>query len=208
MTQPLFFESIPLAVPVESIYRRLGYRKGTTRLGSGGKAEVDSWIAEARSLLRLRGAGLRLPILERSPSRIFLPGSTVFESRDLSAFLRDCREIALVAATGGNEILDAIRADTAGGRLTRGVVFDAVASEMVDASLDWITAYFRQALSRMGMTPRKGRFSAGYGDFRLQNQKAIYGLLELHRLGVAINESFILIPEKSVTAVLGIRTRN
>jgi len=41
----------------------------------------------------------------------------------------------------------------------------------------------------------------------VQNQKRIFELLELQRLGVRINESFILIPEKSVTAVVGIRSK-
>ncbi|MBN1636781.1 MAG: methionine synthase, partial [Deltaproteobacteria bacterium] len=88
---------------------------------------------------------------------------------------------------------------------TRAVVLDATASEVVDASLDWLMSYFRQSLMREMKTLTSRRVSAGYGDFLMENQKSIYSLLMLNRLGISLTHSHILIPEKSVTAVAGIR---
>jgi len=48
------------------------------------------------------------------------------------------------------------------------------------------------------------RFSAGYADFNLENQKAIHEMLQMGKNGVAITPSFILLPEKPVTAISGI----
>jgi cobalamin-dependent methionine synthase I len=48
------------------------------------------------------------------------------------------------------------------------------------------------------------RFSAGYADFNLENQKAIYDMLQMGKIGVTITPNFILLPEKSVTAISGI----
>ena len=48
------------------------------------------------------------------------------------------------------------------------------------------------------------RFSAGYADFKLENQKMIYEKLQMDKIGVTINSGFILLPEKSVTAISGI----
>ncbi|HQJ30972.1 MAG TPA: hypothetical protein PLG18_07540, partial [Syntrophales bacterium] len=80
----------------------------------------------------------------------------------------------------------------------------AAASETVDAALDWITAYFRTLLRREGKTLLNSRFSAGYGDFSLENQRDMHRLLQLEQLGVAITPACVLVPEKSVTAVTGI----
>ncbi len=48
------------------------------------------------------------------------------------------------------------------------------------------------------------RFSAGYADFNLENQRAIYDILQMGKIDVTITSSFILLPEKSVTAISGI----
>lgn len=208
MNGPQFFDRITVQAPLRNIYRRLGYKKGVTHLEAGRRDELERWIRDAGLLMHLKGVARRLPVVERSSSRTLLPEDVVFESHDLASFLDGCREIALIAATAGEDIIRAIQQATAEDRLTRGVVFDAVASETVDAALDWITAYLRQVLRREDKAPRRGRFSAGYGDFTLENQKGIFELLELQRIGVRINESFILIPEKSVTAVVGIRSKS
>ena len=50
------------------------------------------------------------------------------------------------------------------------------------------------------------RFSAGYGDFPLECQR---GLLEMLRadkiLGISLNDSLLMTPAKSVTAVVGLK---
>ena len=207
MNGPQFFDRITIPAPLRNIYRRLGYKEGVTHLEAGQRDKLDAWIRDAGPLMHLKGVARRLPVIERGSSKTLLPEDVVFESHDLATFLDGCNEIALIAATAGGDIIGEIQKAAAGDQLTRGVVFDAVASETVDAALDWITAYLRQVLRRENKAPRRGRFSAGYGDFTLTNQKRIYELLELQRLGVRINESFILIPEKSVTAVVGIRSK-
>ena len=105
----------------------------------------------------------------------------------------------------GRAVYDFIKGNSAGGDVTAAVVYDAVASETVDAALGWMTDFYRNMLRRESLTVTKNRFSCGYGDFKLENQKAIYDLLQLNRFGVEITPGFILVPEKSVTAIAGIK---
>ena len=109
-----------------------------------------------------------------------------------------------MGATAGNAIMEAIKEKTRHDDLAAAVVYDATASEMTDAALDWIMDYFNQILRREGKSLLPRRFSAGYADFDLKNQKMIYEKLQMNKFGVKINSSFILIPEKSVTAIGGI----
>lgn len=206
----VFFDNMVVKTPQERIYRRLGYREGATVLSPGREAEVERYISEAVSLIRLQGAGLRLPLREKNETEVVLAGGCgdeVFKSRRLARFLGACDEAVLMGATAGREIMAAISEDVGGNRVTRGVVFDAAASEMIDASLDWIMSYFARELRRENRILTEGRFSAGYGDFLLENQGAMFRLLDLERLGVQITESFVLIPEKSVTALAGVKGR-
>ena len=97
-----------------------------------------------------------------------------------------------------------ISRSTGSNDMTRGVVLDAVASEMVDESLSWIMRYYATRLRRENRALTTRRFSAGYSDFELNNQAHFYRLLDMERLDVELTPSCILLPEKSVTAVAGI----
>ena len=207
MKSVIFFNSINISAPGREIFRRLGYRTGITRIGEDQKEIIEDYIEYALSLIHLRGAGRRISIKEKSFSNIVLSNGITFKSKGLSKMIGDCEEIILMGATAGDDVIESIRGDTKANQLTRGVVLDAVASEMVDASLDWIVDYFNRDLRRENKRLTKSRFSAGYGDFILENQKVIYDTLQLERIGVQINENYILTPEKSVTAVAGIQSR-
>lgn len=203
--EPQIFPTIPATLPVKAIYRRLGHKQGATRVPPAQEALIKHYMAEALKHLALKGTALILPLQERTPAGIVLAGGVRFESRGLARMLSGAQSVLLMAATGGEEIMQAIATDIAGADVMRGVVFDATASEVVDAALDWIMAYVGQTLVRQGLTLTARRFSAGYGDFALENQAAMHALLLLERIGVSITDSGILLPEKSVTAVAGIR---
>lgn len=204
MDKLITFERIPVEPPLEAIYRRLGYRKGLTQVRPGEAAAIGNRIDEACSLITLKGAARRLPILSRDAGRIGLPGGHALQSAQLAALLARAGEILVMGATAGAGIIEAIRQDTADDNLTRAVVLDATASEMVDAALDWMESLFGRELRRESRQLTKSRFSCGYGDLALENQRLFYDLLEMKQLGVELTETFILVPEKTVTAVAGI----
>lgn len=197
-------EKIILDPPTSKIYSRLGFSKKITSLSPSQKKETDRYIEEAEALISLRGAYLRLPIQENDGRMIRLSEGLSFGSAKLARFLGGCEEAALMGATAGSSIMEAIRSKTSEDNLTAAVVYDATASEMTDATLDWIMAYINQALRREGKRLLTRRFSAGYGDFALTHQKEIYTQLQLEKIGVSLTSSFLLVPEKSVTAIGGI----
>ncbi len=200
------FERITIEPPLEAIYRRLGYRKGLTQLKPGESKALRENIEQARTLISLKGAARRLPILSRDSRQIRLPGDQCLDSTNLAALLVNSQEVLLMGATAGAAIIEAIREDTAADNLSRAVVLDAAASETVDAALDWIEALFTRELRREGRQLTRSRFSCGYGDLALESQRIFYNLLDLKRFGVVLTQEYILDPEKSVTAVAGIES--
>lgn len=204
MESIVFLEKISIDPPCEKIYQRLGFKKKTTQISEIQQEETDRFINEASFLISVKGSFLRLAIVHNDGEKIILAGGLTFASKKLSAFLRDGREAILLAATAGSAIMEAIKDKTRQDDLAAAVVYDATASEMTDAGLDWIMDYLNQQLRREGKTLLPRRFSAGYADFNLENQKAIYDTLQMEKIGVTITSSFILLPEKSVTAISGI----
>ncbi len=204
MESIVFFEKILISPPREKIYRRLGFKKKTTELSGARGKETDFLINEASSLISLKGMMVRLAIQHNDGKKIMLSGDLSFTSQKLSNVLRDCDEAVLMGATAGNAIMEAIKGKTFQDDLAVAVVYDATASEMTDSALDWIVHYTNQLIRREGKTLLPRRFSAGYADFALENQKIIYEKLQMEKFGVKINSNFILLPEKSVTAICGI----
>ena len=194
-------DHIIIAPPVAKIYSRLGFKKKITSLSSDHRQETDRYMEEAASIIRLQGSFLRLSIRKNDGLTITLEGRTTFRSEKLSAFLGESRDAVLMGATAGKPIMDAIGEKTAQGNLTAAVVYDATASEMTDAALDWIMNYVNGRLRREGRRLLPRRFSAGYADFSLDNQKAMHKKLQMEKIGVSITPDCILHPEKSVTAI-------
>jgi hypothetical protein len=201
----MVFHTIKIAPPRQKIYQRLGYHSQVTQISPQQQALTDRHIDEALSLIHLQGATRRVPIVDWQSGVIVLEDGIRLISENLAAFLQGCDEALVMSATAGEEIMAAIRHDLTTDDITRAVVFDATASEMADGALDWLMDYTRQALIREGKGLLTRRFSAGYGDFALENQHLFHTLLDLGKIGVRITPESLLIPEKSVTAITGIR---
>ncbi len=197
------FESINITVPKEKIYKRLGYTKGVTEISLKQGKEFEQHIEDAISLLKLKAGSIRILIEKKDALKVNLSGGVIFESRLLASLVKDCDEILCMGATAGSKIIKFIQNNQTT-NLTKSAIYDAVASEYVDGCFQWIQDYFNQNLIREAKQLIQKRISCGYGDFLLGYQKIMYDILKLKDLGINITEKFILIPEKSATAVSGI----
>ena len=85
--------------------------------------------------------------------------------------------------------------------MNRALWLDAAASAAIEAVCDAVQASLSAAL-HCGLT---ARFSCGYGDLPLAAQGTILELLDAPRkIGLTLGESGMMIPLKSVTALMGI----
>jgi hypothetical protein len=201
---PVYFNVMRVPLPMKAIYKRLGFKKGVTELKPAEEDKLEATINEAFRIVHLKGAACMLDLSRVDQYGVELEDRTNFTSSALAGLLSGCEQVLLMGATAGQAIMEEISLATQSENLTRAVILDAVASEMTDSGLDWIMDYMNQDLMRKARRITKARFSAGYGDFSLENQKAIHALLHLDKIGVLITDRCILMPEKSVTAVAGI----
>ena len=128
-------------------------------------------------------------------------GFTAFDSQKLAAVLTGCDRAVIFAATMGLE-LDRLIARH--GRLSpaRGLMLQALGAERIEALCDSFCDFL--AAEYAPLTVRR-RFSPGYGDLPLQNQRAFFETLQCHKeIGLYLNESLLMSPTKSVTAIVGL----
>lgn len=112
---------------------------------------------------------------------------------------RDCDALYVVLATMGMESERQIKSRYAVSP-TQGLILDACYSEVLERRLD---EYERQ--KKEGGEAIVPRISCGYGDLPITAQKPLLMLLSPERIGVYQNESAMLVPNKSVVALVGVK---
>lgn len=124
-------------------------------------------------------------------------------SSSLYSHLQGCKKAVLFAATVG---IGADRLIAKYKRLSpaKSVVADALSSSAIESFCDTAEGIITQNIEM-----HCSRFSAGYGDFSLEYQRQFISVLDVSRkIGVALSDSLLMTPTKSVTAVIGIGANN
>lgn len=83
-------------------------------------------------------------------------------------------------------------------------LYDAASSALVEAAADAIDAALGADAGAHGLT-RNGRFSPGYGDCPLTAQRPLVDALDATRaIGLTVTPTGLLVPQKSITAFIGL----
>ena len=123
------------------------------------------------------------------------------EGKDVRALLKDCREVILMAATLGQEMESLLRRAQVQ-NMADAVILDCCASSAIENVCDNLCADLEAEFSPRYLTDR---FSPGYGDLPFAQQPDFCRILDLsRRIGVNLSPGGLMIPQKSVTAILGI----
>ena len=123
---------------------------------------------------------------------------------DIRAFLKDCDQVILMAATLGMEAETLLRR-TQAKDMAQALILDAAASAAVENVCDNLCADLEAAFAPRYLTDR---FSPGYGDLPISQQRELFRLLDIsRRIGISLSESGLMVPQKSVTALIGVSDR-
>lgn len=128
------------------------------------------------------------------------------ESNDIGELLTDCRQAVLMAVTLGPQVEQLLRRREVT-NMADAVIMDACASTAVENVSDHFEFDLREQLKHEGKY-LTDRFSPGYGDLPLHTQARFCDALNTERrIGLIVTPNDIMIPRKSVTAILGISDR-
>ena len=124
------------------------------------------------------------------------------ESKDIANHLAKSDKCVLMAATLGLDV-DMRIAYYSKTDVTRGLILDACASTAIEALCDEVEEKVRKEAYDCGYNITS-RFSPGYGDLPITLQKPITQVLKTYpKMGLTVSESYIMLPRKSVTAIIG-----
>lgn len=126
------------------------------------------------------------------------------ESSDLAVCLEGSSEVILFAATIGLKI-DRHIARYQRISPAKALLMQGYGAERVEALCRVFCDEIKDKVRSEGLVCT-ARFSPGYGDLPLETQRDVFALLDCSRkIGISLNESLLMTPSKSVTAVFGLR---
>ncbi len=121
-------------------------------------------------------------------------------SADLMKNLSGCDRIILFGATIGIQI-DRLIAKYSVLSPSKALFFQAIGAERIEALCNIFCDELKKSYAV------KPRFSPGYGDLSIYIQRDIFDALCCHKnIGLSLNDSLLMSPSKSVTAIVGIKT--
>ncbi len=189
-----FFNKIPahaLTLEIGELAARLQVRRGYT------DGAIEAGIKNLLSFADCGYCGKRVPILREGKTLDL--GFGPIHSQNLSKNLEGCSEAFVFAVTTGMGI-DRLLARLAATSTAEHFIADGIGSALTEAACDRAEAELKGALR---CAPR---FSPGYGDLELAIQPALLDFLDARKhLGIHLNQSLLMIPTKSITAIMGIQ---
>ena len=167
-------------------------------------ARIDTTVARCLSVARPRGSITSFPIASIDEQSIKLTGCALpLMGADISTHLSDATEVALMAVTLGADVDRELRRLSLVDAFEQ-VLFDAAATAVVERAADAAEAHIRAYARDLGAYT-SWRFSPGYGDLPLDIQPTFLAALDATRqLGITLTPSNLMVPTKSVTALVGI----
>lgn len=200
---------IPFQINRRELYIYSGYRGKATPDASVEKL-IDECLAEVEETAETRGLIKWCHITRETDTEgqlrddKFFIGDFHVESQALGKNLRGCEDALLVGATLSPSI-DVLLHRYSRLQITKSVLMQATAAAYIEAYLDEIQRRVKKRLSPEGLSLRP-RFSPGFADFTTDYQEPFLKALDAGRtLGITLaNNSNMMVPSKSVTAVMGI----
>lgn len=190
-----------LSIDKKQVLRYLGYQQ--QNLDKRITTLIDKCVAETLYLIQPRTV-YKLFDIKRDRGQLYLEQAILkLLGQDIDTHLKQAHSCVLLAITLGNAIDTKIRfyekAD-----MTKALILDACASAAIEQVANNLCAQVGAELKAQGKQLTT-RFSPGYGDFPIENQRDFIAVLNADKaIGLTASSYSVLLPRKSITAIAGI----
>lgn len=200
---------MPIATAIDGITidksrvcRFLGYLRGQN-LTASTSSLIDLQIEEAQKLVKPSYSYTTRKVLASEIPRTFIEGPVVFTSNIITGILSRCHEVAIFTATIGASLEKRVSQLMDQGEMLKAVALDAVGS----AAIEKVVCELEESVRKKAMTGGaeiSRRYSPGYCDWDIKEQKLLFDSLNGDSAGVELTEEYLMMPQKSISGVIGI----
>lgn len=165
---------------------------------------IKESTAEIKELINFRYLYKKYPIKTVADGIEILNTTLILKGDSIKKHLSNSEEVYLLAATLGAQV-DKKISFYEKISVTKSMVFDACATTAIEEGCDQVEAEIKEKALKEGNKDITFRYSPGYGDLDIDIQKEFLNILDApKKIGLTASKYNMLIPTKSVTAIIGV----
>jgi hypothetical protein len=143
------------------------------------------------------------PIKETSGSSLTLQGDISLQGPRLSGVMRKCTSTTVFLATVGSALDEKISNLMGKKQFAEAYIYDAIGSVAAEETVDIFQRKYDEELGAKRKTSTL-RFSPGYCDWPIEEQKKLFKILDSSVIGVKLSPTCLMKPRKSISGIFGI----
>lgn len=134
---------------------------------------------------------------------VVIEGFVTFKSKVIARLLEQCGKVAVFALTIGNRLEEMVGRLAEDKLVLQAAVLDAIGSGVVETVADFVQDRIGEVASAQGLCSSQ-RFSPGYCDWKIDQQKMLFRAMNGNSAGVRLTEGCLMLPQKSISGIIGI----
>jgi len=136
-------------------------------------------------------------------SSVVIDGSVTFQSKVIAQLMERCEKIAVFLLTIGNHLEETVRQMSEDGLILQATVLDAIGSVAAETVADFVQERVDEVARDHGLCTSL-RFSPGYCDWNIKQQKMVFQSVGTCSTGIRLTEDYLMLPRKSISGIIGI----
>ena len=134
---------------------------------------------------------------------VVIEGTVVFQNRVIARLLERCQKVAVFALTIGKHLEEMVSHLAEDGRLLQAMVLDAIGSDAAEKVAYYVQDRIAELAGAQGLCTSQ-RFSPGYCDWSVSQQKMVFRALNGDTAGIRLTRGYLMLPQKSISGIIGI----
>lgn len=163
---------------------------------------VDEYIENAHQLIEPSHSYVIKNVDSVHGSVAIIDDSIVFESEVIARLLERCCMVAVFLVTIGRHLEETVGRLAEDGLILQASVLDSIGSEAVERVADYVQDMSREMARADGFVI-SNRFSPGYCDWDVSQQKMVFRAVDADSIGVHLTEQCLMMPRKSISGIIG-----
>jgi cobalamin-dependent methionine synthase I len=192
-----------IVVPFDKVLARLQFAQGKTQLDGQTRQLIDEELELAARLIVARQA-IASSVVTISGTTVMLAPNYSINSKSIAQLLQGAGTVYGFAVTIGAHLENKRRLHVENKETTRALILDAIGSVAVELLADMTNTQICDDARKQGHTCTQ-RFSPGFGDWAVSGQAEFLTWLDAKRIGVSLTPQSQMLPEKSISAIVGIK---
>lgn len=193
---------IDVRIDRADVCRSLGYRSVDSPSANIASL-IDDCIAKSLPLLQPSFACVMREVSAINGGISVLDDGSRFESKIVGRLLEHCQRVAVYVLTIGSQLEDMSSALAEDGYITEAYVLDSIGSSATERLAEVVHGKIAQEALALGLRASR-RFSPGYCDWHIDQQRVIFGIAGGDSAGVHLTSAFLMLPRKSSSGIVGL----